>query len=472
MSARVFILIMSLVSFAYRCVLMRLADLQRRRPLPAEVADVFEPERYQTYLNYTADNRRFSVVQRIVTLVIDTAVWFSPLFGAVERAAGGNAYVIFLLTFLVFWAVETVCDVIFGWYDTFRIEEKYGLNKKDGREFAKDEIIEAVTSFLLIGVLGLILTFFGEHLPVWTGGRSVGAAKAVLTGAVIAGVIALFFVLATLFSYRILRLRYTFTPLPEGPLRDEIMRLQEGSKKRVHEIYVYNESKKSTSKNAFLLKLFFHREFGIADNFLTGNSERELLAVLSHEVGHLKHKKTVLNIITYAVPVLLFVILIALIARPQPVLALTAWVRTSFGVVSNNYYALISVVISVLLPVIRVAGIFSNYRSRSEEYEADREAVKNGYGEELIETFKRVSSDELVNVDPHPAIEILEYNHPGMYRRIKAIREAADALEYVPEGYRPAEPADEEADGPADEEAAVPAEPEEAPAEDTQKEES
>ena len=43
MSARVFILIMSLVSFAYRCVLMRLADLQRRRPLPAEVADVFEP---------------------------------------------------------------------------------------------------------------------------------------------------------------------------------------------------------------------------------------------------------------------------------------------------------------------------------------------------------------------------------------------------------------------------------------------
>ena len=59
-----------------------------------------------------------------------------------------------------------------------------------------------------------------------------------------------------------------------------------------------------------------------------------------------------------------------------------------------------------------------------------------------------------------------------MYRRIKAIREAADALEYVPEGYRPAEPADEEADGPADEEAAVPAEPEEAPAEDPQKEES
>ena len=39
-------------------------------------------------------------------------------------------------------------------------------------------------------------------------------------------------------------------------------------------------------------------------------------------------------------------------------------------------------------------------------------------------TFKRLSNDELVNVNPHPIIEFLEYNHPGMYQRIKAIREA------------------------------------------------
>ena len=124
----------------------------------------------------------------------------------------------------------------------------------------------------------------------------------------------------------------------------------------------------------------------------------------------------------------LFVLLILLIAQPAPVLAVTAWVRRSFGITVNNYYLLMTVISSVLLPVLKIAGIFTNYRSRSEEYEADREAVKNGYGEDLIATFKRLSSDELVNVDPHPLLEALEYDHPGMYRRIKAIREAEEAL--------------------------------------------
>lgn len=38
--------------------------------------------------------------------------------------------------------------------------------------------------------------------------------------------------------------------------------------------------------------------------------------------------------------------------------------------------------------------------------------------------IKRLSSDELVNVNPHPLIEILDYDHPGMYSQIKAIRKA------------------------------------------------
>ena len=88
MSARVFILIMNLVSLAYHIAKMRLADIQRKRPLPAEVADVFEPERYRTYLNYTADNRKFFLVKSILSLIImpivDPALGHAlPTFGAI-----------------------------------------------------------------------------------------------------------------------------------------------------------------------------------------------------------------------------------------------------------------------------------------------------------------------------------------------------------------------------------------------------
>ena len=428
MSARVFILIMNLLSLCWRIAAMRLADIQRKRPLPAEVADVFEPGRYQTYLDYTADNRKFFLVKSILSIIITTALYFSPVFTVIERMAGGNAYLIFLLTLLLFSVIDTVLETVFDWYDTFRIEERYGLNKKDGREFCKDAVIDSVTGLVLMGALGMILAFFGEHLPVWIGPGGAGLPKALFIGLVIAAVTAAFIVMVMLISYRIMKLRYTFTPLEEGPLREKIMQLQEGAKKQVRIINIYNESKKSTSKNAFLLKVFRHREFGIADNFLNENSERELLAILSHEIGHLKHRKNVLNFISYGAAALLFVLLILLIAQPAPVLAVTAWVRRSFGITVNNYYLLMTVISSVLLPVLKIAGIFTNYRSRSEEYEADREAVKNGYGEDLIATFKRLSSDELVNVDPHPLLEALEYDHPGMYRRIKAIREAEEAL--------------------------------------------
>ena len=68
--------------------------------------------------------------------------------------------------------------------------------------------------------------------------------------------------------------------------------------------------------------------------------------------------------------------------------------------------------------------VFRNYTSRCEEYEADRNAVSEGYGEPLIKTFKELSNDELVDVNPADVIEFLEYDHPGMYHRICAIRKA------------------------------------------------
>ena len=201
------------------------------------------------------------------------------------------------------------------------------------------------------------------------------------------------------------------------------MALQEGSKKKVSLIYIYDESKKTTTKNAFLLKLLWHREFGIADNFINENAETELLAVLSHEIGHLKHKKNLLNYTGYAAIGAFFCLFVWLIYRPDVILSMNAWIRESFGITVTNYYVWISVMGAILTPVARVFTTFGNYRSRQEEHEADREAVKNGYGEELIATFKRLSNDELINVNPHPVIEFLEYDHPGMYQRIRAIRE-------------------------------------------------
>jgi STE24 endopeptidase len=283
--------------------------------------------------------------------------------------------------------------------------------------------------FVFVG----FIIYIGEHLAAWTDNFSIGLLKS----AIICGILfAIAFVIAkalSVLSYVMLRKQYVFTPMEEGELKDKIRKLQEGSKKKVKEIYVYNESKKSTSKNAFLLKLFWHREFGIADNFMNENDEAELLAVLSHEVGHLKHKKDIWDFISYGISYgisgILIIAVICIVANPQVCLWINAWIRESFGITKNNYYLIIAVYGAIVTPINFITHIYDSYRSRRAEYEADREAVKNGYGEELIRTFKNMSTDELINVNPHPIIEFTEYSHPGMYHRIKAIREGVRTVQ-------------------------------------------
>lgn len=77
-------------------------------------------------------------------------------------------------------------------------------------------------------------------------------------------------------------------------------------------------------------------------------------------------------------------------------------------------------------PILFMNKLYNHYVSRYEENEADAEAVKNGYGEDLIGTFKQLSSDELVEIYPHPIIEFIEHSHPGMYNRIKTIQKITE----------------------------------------------
>lgn len=421
-SARIFILAATVISQAYNLMMSHIADIQRKKPLPEEVADIYDKERYQTYLDYTADRKKLRNKYKIIDMIINLVLIFSPMYAMIDSFANGNPYIVFFITYAIIWVIAMVTDTWLSYKMTFDIMERYGLNKKDMKEFVKDLVLEQALELVFSVVLGIVGIFIGEHMASWTNNFSTGWVKSIIICVSVVAVVYVIMCLLRLLSYAMLKKQYVFTPMEEGELKDKINKLQEGCKKKVKEIYVYNESKKTTTKNAFLLKLFWHREFGIADNFMNENAEDELLAVLSHEVGHLKHKKDLRNFIGYGLTGLLFAGVVCLIAKPDICLWINAWIRDSFNVNINNYYLIIVVYGYFIKPIGFLFGIYGTYKTRCEEYEADQEAVHNGYGEALIKTFKTLSSDELVNVNPHPVIEFLEYDHPGMYQRIKAIR--------------------------------------------------
>ncbi|MCD7950211.1 MAG: M48 family metalloprotease [Erysipelotrichaceae bacterium] len=422
---KLLLLAVIVVSCLYTIMKVYISNQYTKKELPKEVSDIYDAQRYQNYLSYKAENQRMSMIVLVINTCFNIFFIFSNFYHWIDTLTN-NPYMICLYTFLIMTIIDSVFSVIFHYYDTFYIEEKYGLNKKDLKEFIKDEIIDIVfTSFLMIMIM-VFIVFVCENMTDWVDLDNMTYFMALLVMGGICLAFGVIVVIMNLLAYVVLKIQYHFADLEEGPLRRDIENMLVGCKKKVRRIMVYNESKKSTTKNAFLLNLFGYREFGIADNFMNENDYRELLAVLAHEVGHLRHKKTIYNYIKYVMGICGFFLLVYLLAHVSLLENLSLIVMQTFNISTINYYLIIFVISTLLQPIIFLFNVYNNYATRIEEYEADRHSVSLGYGKELIHTFKELSKDELVNVNPSPIIEFLEYDHPGMYHRIKAIEEGME----------------------------------------------
>ena len=290
MGAQLLVLLMSVVGLVYDWVCWRLSDRQQREPTPGIVADVYDADRYAEYLQICTEERHAYLVYKAVDFLVLACFLYSPFFVWAERTVAGNVYLVVLITSLAMCAIADVEVFVYDHYDTFHIEGAHGLNHMDNCEFVRDFLLDELPSDLLVLLIYEAVAFVGEHMAAWTDGYSLSAsgasglaAQLVLCGAVLVFV-------AALVRYRVLRRQYTLTPLREGPLRDKIMEFAKGSRKRLAKIYVYDESKKSNELNAMLVSLPWRKELWIADNALDSWDERTVLAVVSHEIGHLKHR--------------------------------------------------------------------------------------------------------------------------------------------------------------------------------------
>jgi STE24 endopeptidase len=71
-----------------------------------------------------------------------------------------------------------------------------------------------------------------------------------------------------------------------------------------------------------------------------------------------------------------------------------------------------------------ILGLLGNILSRKHEYEADAFAAETTKApDEMISALKKLSVDNLSNLTPHPLKVFLEYSHPPVLERIKALKE-------------------------------------------------
>lgn len=399
---------------------------QRAKPLPEEVKNIYTEERYSQFLAYRKEYRKINVSLSIFSFILNAIFILSDFYQLFDCI---NPYLCVALTYLVTDVINEIVDLPLDYYATFSIEERYQLNKKTKKEWLKDYLVNFVFELFSATIILAFVVFVCTHLSRWTNGFQISYQQSFFLCLSIFIIFVLIAVIIAILSLVTMHLKYTFTEMEPCTLRNQIENFAKESNKKIRHIKIYDESKKSTSKNAFLLKFLGYREFGIADNFLDENSHDELLAVLLHEIGHLKHKKNILNYMNYLIVFLLFLFLVFLVSNANTIVQFNEYINQSFGLKYTNYLLSFAVFGLAYQPFNFLFKIFKNYVSCKEEKEADYNAVDHGYGQALIDTFTKMSSDELIDVNPHPFIEILDYDHPGMYKRISYIRRRQKEIE-------------------------------------------
>ena len=420
MKLKIILVLFLLFKFVWNQWLTYLTWKQREKPLPDVVSNIYSKERYKSYIDYKKEYHKISLGLDIISLVIGSVFILSNFYTLFDNP---NPYITCALTVLVSQVISNLISLPLDYYATFSIEERYGKNKKTKKEWLKDYLVNQLLEIIVEIVIFGFTIFVCSNLSKWTNNFDITYLKSFIICLIIALALFLIITLLSFLSLVFLRLQYKFVEMEDNDLRKQIEEYAKEAKKKVKYIKIYNESKKSTSKNAFLLKILWHREFGIADNFLNENATDELLAVLLHEIGHLKHKKNIYNYLHYFFLLILFIFIVWLLPNANYVININNYINASFNLKYTNYILSLTILSYALTPLMYIKSVYGNYVSCMEEKEADFNAVDHGYGQALIDTFTKLSSDELIDVNPHPLVELLEYNHPGMYKRISYIKE-------------------------------------------------
>jgi len=301
-------------------------------------------------------------------------------------------------------------------YSTFSLEERFGFNKTSFKTFVFDKLKGWLLALVIGGGILALIVF----LYLGSGSNFWWMAWLVVTA---------FSLFVTMFySEWIVPLFNKQSPLKEGELRDAIEHFAKEAQFRLNNIYTIDGSKRSTKSNAYFSGLGPKKRIVLYDTLINDLSVQEIVAVLAHEIGHYKKKHTLVGIILSTLQTgLLFFILSFFIKTGSPVAndLVQAVSGNSVTVQPSFYLGLVGFGL-IYSPVSMLFGLFFNFISRKNEYQADAFAASFGKAKDLGNALLKLTVNNLSKVYPHPWYIFVYYSHPSLMQRLKQLEFTAD----------------------------------------------
>ena len=400
-----------LFAFFFDFVLNVLADylnLSRLRDdLPRDFEGVYDPERYRRSQEYLKDNTRFGWVTATFELTVILAFWFGkgfPLLDEWVRAFNYGSIVCGLIYMAALMLFKSILSLPFSIYHTFVIEERFGFNQTTWTTYILDMLKGLLLSVLLgAPLLSAILAFF-EYAGTNAWWLCWMAVTLFMLGVQ--------FVAPTW----IMPLFNKFTPLEDGELKSAILSYAGSIKFPIENVYVMDGSKRSSKSNAFFTGFGSHRRIVLFDTLIKQHTTGELVAILAHEMGHYKKRHIIQSLILGILQMGFMLYLLSLfISYPG--------LFEAFYMPQSSVYAGLIFFAMLYSPLDFFIGLFMQRRSRTNETAADRFSVETTQdSQSMVDALKKLSVHNLSNLLPHPFYVFLNYSHPPVLQRIKAIR--------------------------------------------------
>ena len=378
-----------------------------RDELPTEFSDVFDQEKYRKSQEYTRVKTRFGLISATFSLIVTLVFWFSGGFNWLDllvRQWGFSEIFTGLFYIGILLIANTVLNLPFSIYSTFVIEARFGFNKTTPKTFVLDMLKGLLLGVVIGGaLLGGILAFFqfagaNAWLYCWI--------------AVTLFTIFMQFIAPTW----IMPLFNKFTPLEDGELRREIMNYAQKVHFPLDNLFVMDGSKRSAKSNAFFTGFGKHKRIALFDTLIEKHSVAELVAILAHEIGHYKKKHILQGMIISILHTGVMFFLLSIFLNHSGLF-------DAFYMENMSIYAGFIFFGMLFSPISEILGIFMQMFSRKNEFEADQFAAETTQNSSnMISALKKLSANNLSNLTPHPFYVFLNYSHPPVLERIRALR--------------------------------------------------
>jgi STE24 endopeptidase len=209
----------------------------------------------------------------------------------------------------------------------------------------------------------------------------------------------------------------SFTSLPAGPLREEILELAERDGVAVDDVLVSDASRRTTALNAYVSGFGSSRRVVLYDTLVETATPEEVALVVAHELGHAQERDVLVGTLLGALGVASAVCALALLLGWAPVL------RRS-GADGMHDPRIVPLVLALVAVGSLVVGPASNLVSRRVEARADVHSLDlTRDPQTFADSQRRLALTNLSDLDPHPLAYALFATHPSTTERLALVRE-------------------------------------------------